>query len=67
MESLARLAARRPVPRGIADRPPSLDRVALPRLTRLELAGRGVEGVIIGRAIYEGAFTVPEAIAATRG
>lgn len=32
----------------------------------VDVAGRGVEGVIIGRAIYEGEFTVPEAIAATR-
>jgi phosphoribosylformimino-5-aminoimidazole carboxamide ribotide isomerase len=32
----------------------------------VDVAGRGVEGVIIGRAIYEGAFTVPEAIAAVR-
>ncbi len=31
-----------------------------------DVARRGVEGVIIGRAIYEGAFTVPEAIAAVR-
>ncbi len=30
----------------------------------VDVAGRGVEGVIVGRAIYEGAFTVPQAITA---
>ena len=28
-------------------------------------ADPGIEGVIVGRALYEGAFTLPEAIAAS--
>jgi phosphoribosylanthranilate isomerase len=30
------------------------------------LASAGVEGVIVGKALYAGAFTVPEALAALR-
>jgi phosphoribosylformimino-5-aminoimidazole carboxamide ribotide isomerase len=33
----------------------------------LRTIGRQVEGVIIGRALYEGVFTLEEAIAAGRG
>jgi len=31
------------------------------------LFGWGVVGVIVGRALYEGRFTLPEAIVAARG
>ncbi|MEO9140114.1 MAG: bifunctional 1-(5-phosphoribosyl)-5-((5-phosphoribosylamino)methylideneamino)imidazole-4-carboxamide isomerase/phosphoribosylanthranilate isomerase PriA [Jatrophihabitans sp.] len=31
-----------------------------------ELVGLGVEGAIVGKALYAGAFTLPEALAATR-
>ncbi|HTT91157.1 MAG TPA: 1-(5-phosphoribosyl)-5-[(5-phosphoribosylamino)methylideneamino]imidazole-4-carboxamide isomerase [Acidimicrobiales bacterium] len=37
------------------------------RLAWLQGAGRHLAGVIVGRAIYEGRFTVPEAVAASRG
>jgi phosphoribosylformimino-5-aminoimidazole carboxamide ribotide isomerase len=37
------------------------------RLARLRGGGRHLAGVIVGRAIYEGRFTVPEAVAASRG
>ena len=37
------------------------------RLAWLHEGGRHLEGVIVGRAIYEGRFTVPEAVAAARG
>jgi phosphoribosylformimino-5-aminoimidazole carboxamide ribotide isomerase len=33
-------------------------------LTSLEASGRGLAGVIVGKALYEGAFTVEEAMAA---
>lgn len=33
----------------------------------LQGIGPGIEGVIVGRALYEGNFTLPEAIAAARG
>jgi phosphoribosylformimino-5-aminoimidazole carboxamide ribonucleotide (ProFAR) isomerase len=36
-------------------------------LAGLGADGRTLEGVIVGRAIYEGAFSVPEALAALRG
>lgn len=36
----------------------------LRQLAAIEAAGRRLEGVIVGKAIYEGAFTVPEALAA---
>ena len=39
----------------------------LRRLARLQAGGRHLAGVIVGRAIYEGRFTVPEAVAASRG
>ncbi len=39
----------------------------LRRLAWLQAGGRHLAGVIVGRAIYEGRFTVPEAIAASRG
>lgn len=39
----------------------------LRRLTWLQAGGRRLAGVIVGRAIYEGRFTVPEAVAASRG
>jgi phosphoribosylanthranilate isomerase len=29
-----------------------------------ELVGQGVEGAIVGKALYAGAFTLPEALAA---
>ncbi len=32
----------------------------------VDVANRSVEGVIVGRALYEGAFTLPDAIAAVR-
>jgi phosphoribosylformimino-5-aminoimidazole carboxamide ribonucleotide (ProFAR) isomerase len=31
------------------------------------LAGLGVEGAIVGKALYAGAFTLPEALAAVAG
>jgi phosphoribosylformimino-5-aminoimidazole carboxamide ribotide isomerase len=37
------------------------------RLAWLQAGGRHLAGVIVGRAIYEGRFTVPEAVAASRG
>jgi len=37
------------------------------RLAWLHVNGRRLAGVIVGRAIYEGRFTVPEAVAASRG
>jgi phosphoribosylformimino-5-aminoimidazole carboxamide ribotide isomerase len=39
----------------------------LRRLARLQAAGRRLAGVIVGRAIYEGRFGVPDAVAASRG
>ena len=33
-------------------------------LTSLEAGGRRLEGVIVGKALYEGQFTVEEAMAA---
>ncbi|MGC8627632.1 MAG: 1-(5-phosphoribosyl)-5-[(5-phosphoribosylamino)methylideneamino] imidazole-4-carboxamide isomerase [Acidimicrobiales bacterium] len=39
----------------------------LRKLSRLEVGGRRLSGVIVGRAIYEGRFGVPEAVAACRG
>jgi phosphoribosylformimino-5-aminoimidazole carboxamide ribotide isomerase len=38
----------------------------LETLATLEAAGRVLAGVIVGRALYEGRFTVEEAVAATR-
>jgi phosphoribosylformimino-5-aminoimidazole carboxamide ribotide isomerase len=35
-------------------------------LAALEVAGRGLSGAIVGRAVYEGRFTVAEALAAVR-
>jgi phosphoribosylformimino-5-aminoimidazole carboxamide ribotide isomerase len=40
---------------------------ALDDITDLRSIGRQVEGVIIGRALYEGAFTLEQAIATGRG
>jgi phosphoribosylformimino-5-aminoimidazole carboxamide ribotide isomerase len=37
------------------------------RLTWLQAGGRRLAGVIVGRALYEGRFNVPEAVAASRG
>jgi phosphoribosylanthranilate isomerase len=34
--------------------------------TLAALAGVGVEGAIVGRALYAGAFTLPEALAVIR-
>jgi phosphoribosylformimino-5-aminoimidazole carboxamide ribotide isomerase len=39
----------------------------LRRLARVKGAGRSLAGVIVGRAIYEGRFSVAEAVAASRG
>jgi phosphoribosylformimino-5-aminoimidazole carboxamide ribotide isomerase len=39
----------------------------LRRLAWLHAGGRHLAGAIVGRAIYEGRFTVPDAIAASRG
>jgi len=39
----------------------------LRRLARLQVAGRRLAGAIVGRAIYEGRFSVPDAVAASRG
>ena len=39
----------------------------LRRLTWLRVDGRRLAGVIVGRAIYEGRFSVPDAVAACRG
>lgn len=39
----------------------------LRRLTWMQAGGRRLAGVIVGRAIYEGRFSVPEAVAASRG
>jgi phosphoribosylformimino-5-aminoimidazole carboxamide ribotide isomerase len=39
----------------------------LRRLARLQAGGRRLAGVIVGRAIYEGRFNVPDAVAASRG
>jgi len=39
----------------------------LRRLAWLRVSGRQLAGVIVGRAIYEGRFSVPDAVAATRG
>jgi phosphoribosylformimino-5-aminoimidazole carboxamide ribotide isomerase len=36
-------------------------------LTALEVHGRRLAGAIVGRALYEGAFTLPEALAAAAG
>jgi phosphoribosylformimino-5-aminoimidazole carboxamide ribotide isomerase len=38
----------------------------LRQLAGLEASGRRLSGVVVGKAIYEGAFTVPEALAALR-
>jgi len=43
----------------------SLDDVR--RLAWLQARGRRLAGVIVGRAIYEGRFSVPDAVAASRG
>lgn len=40
---------------------------SLDDITDLRTLGRQIEGVIIGRALYEGAFTLEEALAAARG
>jgi len=39
----------------------------LRRLARLQAGGRRLAGAIVGRAIYEGRFSVPDAVAASRG
>lgn len=39
----------------------------LRQLTALRASGRALAGVIVGTALYEGAFTVPEALEACRG
>ena len=39
----------------------------LDRLATLAVGGRRLAGAIVGRALYEGAFTVTEAVAATSG
>jgi phosphoribosylformimino-5-aminoimidazole carboxamide ribotide isomerase len=39
----------------------------LRRLARLQVVGRRLAGAIVGRAIYEGRFSVPDAVAASRG
>jgi phosphoribosylformimino-5-aminoimidazole carboxamide ribotide isomerase len=39
----------------------------LRRLARLQSDGRRLAGAIVGRAIYEGRFSVPDAVAASRG
>jgi phosphoribosylformimino-5-aminoimidazole carboxamide ribotide isomerase len=39
----------------------------LRRLARLQAGGRRLAGAIVGRAIYEGRFNVPDAVAASRG
>ncbi len=39
----------------------------LRRLARLHVGSRRLSGVIVGRAIYEGRFSVPDAVAASRG
>lgn len=39
----------------------------LRRLAWLQVGGRHLAGAIVGRAIYEGRFSVPDAVAATRG
>ena len=39
----------------------------LRRLAWLQASGRHLAGAIVGRAIYEGRFSVPDAVAATRG
>jgi phosphoribosylformimino-5-aminoimidazole carboxamide ribotide isomerase len=36
-------------------------------LAALDVGGRRLAGVIVGRALYEGAFALPEAVAATAG
>ena len=36
-------------------------------LAALEVSGRRLAGAIVGRALYEGAFALPEAVAATAG
>jgi phosphoribosylformimino-5-aminoimidazole carboxamide ribotide isomerase len=43
----------------------SLDDVR--RLAWLRVGGRQLSGAIVGRAIYEGRFSVAEAVAASRG
>jgi phosphoribosylformimino-5-aminoimidazole carboxamide ribonucleotide (ProFAR) isomerase len=42
----------------------SLDDLRL--LAAVRAGGHGLEGVIVGKAIYEGAFTVADAVAACR-
>jgi phosphoribosylformimino-5-aminoimidazole carboxamide ribotide isomerase len=37
------------------------------RLAWLQVSGRRLAGVVVGRAIYEGRFSVPDAVAAGRG
>jgi phosphoribosylformimino-5-aminoimidazole carboxamide ribonucleotide (ProFAR) isomerase len=37
------------------------------RLAWLKVGNRHLSGVVVGRAIYEGRFSVPEAVAACRG
>ena len=36
------------------------------RLLGATLTGRGVEGVIVGKALYAGRFTLPQALATVR-
>jgi phosphoribosylformimino-5-aminoimidazole carboxamide ribonucleotide (ProFAR) isomerase len=36
-------------------------------LAALDVGGRRLAGAIVGRALYEGAFALPEAVAATAG
>ncbi|MCU1485965.1 MAG: 1-(5-phosphoribosyl)-5-[(5-phosphoribosylamino)methylideneamino] imidazole-4-carboxamide isomerase, partial [Actinomycetia bacterium] len=38
----------------------------LRQLAAIEESGRRLDGVIVGKAIYEGAFTVAEALAALK-
>jgi phosphoribosylformimino-5-aminoimidazole carboxamide ribonucleotide (ProFAR) isomerase len=36
-------------------------------LAALDVGGRHLAGAIVGRALYEGAFALPDAVAATAG
>ncbi len=62
VDGYARLLAATSVPVVASGGVGTLDH--LRQLAAVEAAGRRLEGVIVGKAIYEGAFTVPEALAA---
>jgi phosphoribosylformimino-5-aminoimidazole carboxamide ribotide isomerase len=62
LDGLARVLANTAIPLIASGGVGALD--DLRALARLEVDGRSLSGAIVGRAIYEGAFTVEEALAA---